>query len=230
MIPATISAIRQGTPTVKVFTFDTGEQQMRYQPGQWLDLYVDLDGEVGVGGYSMTSSPLTVGSVELAIKWSEANPVTRYLHERARVGDRVTLDGGQGSCVYEAGMAPSLVLIAGGIGITPIMSIIRYAAVATPDVQVTLLYAATSTEEHLFREELEALTARAPQLRCQFFVTRGEAGVLQAGHIDEDVLRGVLDPDAIYFVCGPSAMIDSTVEALQRVGVKRDRVRFERWW
>ena len=230
MIPATISAIRQGTPTVKVFTLDTGEQQMRYQPGQWLDLYVDLDGEVGVGGYSMTSSPLTAGSVELAIKRSEANPVTRHLHEHAQVGDRVTLDGGQGSCFYEAGMAPALVLIAGGIGITPIMSIIRYAAVATRDVRVTLLYAATASEEHLFRDELEVLAARAPKLRCRFFVTRGEAGTLRAGHVDEDALRDVLDPDAIYFVCGPSAMIDSTVDALQRLGVGRDRVRFERWW
>lgn len=230
MIPAMISAVRQGTPTVKVFTLDTGDQQMRYQPGQWLDLYVDVDGDVGVGGYSMTSSPLTVGSVELAIKQSEMNLVTRHLHERARVGDRVALDGGQGACYYEAGMAQSLVLIAGGIGITPIMSIIRYAAVTTPDISVTLLYAATSPEEHLFRDELEVIAARHPRFRCEFFVTRGEAGPLRAGHVDEDVLRAVLDPDAVYFVCGPTAMIDSTVEILLRIGVRQERIRFERWW
>lgn len=230
MIPATISAIRQGTPTIKVFTLDTGGVQMQFKAGQWLDFYVDLDGEEGVGGYSMTSSPLTAGSVELAIKASEMNPVTRHLHERTRVGDRVTLDGGQGDCYYEAGMAASLMLIVGGIGITPIMSIVRYAAAATPDVPVTLLYAATSPDELLFREELEALAARNRRFRVEFFVTRGGAGPLHAGHIDEDALRAALDPGAVYFVCGPPAMIDRTVETLGRLGVSSERVRFERWW
>lgn len=230
MIPATVVAIRQGTPTVKVFTLDTGDQQMQYQPGQWLDFYVEVDGTVGVGGYSMTSSPLTVGSVELAIKQSEMNPVTRHLHEHARIGDRVALDGGQGDCYYEAGMARSLVLIAGGIGITPIMSIVRYAAAATPDVPATLLYAATSPEELLFRDELESIAARNPRIRCEFFVTRGESGPLRGGHVDEDALRSVLDPEAVYFVCGPPAMLDSTVEILQRIGVSQERIRFERWW
>ena len=55
MIPATISAIRQGTPTVKVFTLDTGAQEIDYKPGQWLDLYVNVDRNEKVGGYSMTS-------------------------------------------------------------------------------------------------------------------------------------------------------------------------------
>ncbi len=230
MIPATISAIRQATPTIKVFTLDTGGEQFQFKAGQWLDFYVDLDGEEGIGGYSMTSSPLTAGSVELAIKESEANPVTRHLHERARVGDRVTIDGGQGDCYYEAGMAASLVLVAGGIGITPIISIVRYSTVATPEVPVTLLYAATSPEELLFREELETLAARDPRFHVEFYVTRGEAGPLHAGHIDEDALRATLDREAVYFVCGPPAMIDRTVEILGHLGIPPAHVRFERWW
>ena len=103
IIEATIAAIRQGTPTVKVFTLAT-ETPMEFKAGQWLDLYVDVAGNSEVGGYSMTSSPLVLDHVELAIKWSDANPVTRHLHEDARVGDRLGLDGGQGECFYEAGL------------------------------------------------------------------------------------------------------------------------------
>jgi len=229
MIAATITAIRQATPTVKVFTFKT-EAPFRFLPGQWLDCYVDIDGHQEVGGYSMTSSPLA-DEVELAIKYSESNPVTRYLHGRAVAGERLHLDGGYGECYYEPGMAESLVLIAGGIGLTPLMSIIRYAAVATPDVPVTLLYAATSPEEHLFRDELEGIAAHNPRFRCEFFVTRSASeGVARAGRIDQHVLQAIIEPGAVYFVCGPAGMIDSTVDLLTRIGVQPERIRFERWW
>jgi len=233
MIPATISAIRQGTPTVKVFTLDTGAQEMDYKPGQWLDLYVNVDGNEEVGGYSMTSSPLSRGFIELAIKESEENPVTMHLHHHAHVGDEVTLDGGQGDCYYEPGMAPSLVLIAGGIGITPIMSILRYARDATPDVPITLLYSATSVDEHLYRDELEELAAAREGLHCEFWVTRD--GALQAGtvrgRIGETRLKDTAaDADACYFVCGPPAMIDDVTKVLTELGVPKARVRFERWW
>jgi ferredoxin-NADP reductase len=233
MIPATISAVRQATPTVKVFTLDTDGLQMEYQPGQWLDFYVEVDGTVEVGGYSMTSSPLTKGSIELAIKYSAANPVTRHLHERARVGDEVILDGGQGACYYEAGMAQSLTLIAGGIGITPIMSIIRYAREATPEVPVTLLYSAPSVDEHLYREELEELAAAREGLQCEFWVTRD--GTLQPGTVSGRISEARLsdaagDAEALYFVCGPPSMIDDVVQVLIAQGVPESGIRFERWW
>lgn len=233
MIDATIAAIRQATPTVKVFTLRTGEQRMEYKPGQWLDFFVEVDGTTEVGGYSMTSSPLAKGSIEIAIKYSEANPVTRHLHEQARVGDAVVLEGGQGDCYYEAGMARSLMLIAGGIGITPIMSIIRYAREATPEVPVTLLYSAPSVDEHLYREELEELAVARDGLHCEFWVTRD--GRLQPGtvhgRIGEARLKdATTDAAALYFVCGPPSMIDEVTLVLLDLGIPKERIRFERWW
>lgn len=235
MIPAKITAIRQGTPTVRVFTLEYLGQSMDFRAGQWVDFYVEFDGEMQVGGYSMTSSPLVRDSVEFAIKQADVNPVSRFLHERAQLGQEVDLDGGQGECFYEAGGAEALVLVAGGIGITPIMSIVRYACEATPHVPVLLLYSATTYEELLYRDELERLAAAHPGLRCEFHVTReAPPPGLVAGRIDAARLAATaaLDgfPGATYFVCGPTAMIDDSVEALRALAIPDARIRFERWW
>src|SRR5579885_2943983 len=157
MLPVTIAAIRQGTPTVKVFTLATGGERLEFFAGQWVDCYAEIDGELAVAGYSLTSSPTTRATVEIAVKRNPDQPVTRFLHERARVGDRLLLEGGQGDCYFTAGMAASLVLIAGGIGITPLISIARYVRDAAPEVRVTLIHSARSPDEHLFRSELERM-------------------------------------------------------------------------
>jgi len=233
-VAATIAGIREATPTVRVFTLVPSEALV-YRAGQWLDLLVDRDGELLVGGYSLTSSPLVQGSVEIAVKRAREHAATRYLHERAAVGERVLIAGGQGQCTFEAGMAPALVLLAGGIGITPLMSIVRYAREAAPEVAITLLHSAGVADELLFREELTALAeASGGRLRCRFLVSRGSgplpAGV-ERGRIDRDRLGAfAIDRDAVCYVCGPPGMIDDLERALLTLGVERGRIRYERWW
>lgn len=229
MIPATIADIRQASPLVKVFTLETAEP-MAFKAGQWLDFYVEIDGSVGIGGYSMTSSPLQRGSVEIAVKRSE-NPVAQHLHEAARVGDPVSIEGGQGNDYFEAGMADALILVAGGIGITPLMSIVRYAAEAAPDLPVTLLYSATTPDELVFRPEIDVIAARSPNLDVRYFVTRADAPQgMERGRITRDHLREVVRSDALHFVCGPPEMMDEFIATLGELGVPEQRIRAERWW
>src|SRR5581483_5034580 len=233
MLRVTITAIRQGTPTVKVFTLATGGERLQFFAGQWVDCYAEIDGELAVAGYSLTSSPTTRNSVEIAVKRNDDQPVTRFLHERARVGDQLVLEGGQGDCYFTAGMAPALVLIAGGIGITPLISIVRYVCDAATDTRVTLLHSARSAEEHLYRAELEQMAAANPRFRCVFLVSR--PGAAQAtshtGRIDRRLLLDIgIDPSALYFVCGPCQMIDDVIALLRDLGVPDAQLRFERWW
>lgn len=234
LIPAAISAIRRVSPTVKEFTLDTGGEQLVFRAGQWLDCHVEIDGQSLVGGYSLTSSPLTPGRVELAIKQSQENPVTRFLHERANVGQVVGLVGGQGGCYFEAGMAQSLVLVAGGIGVTPLISILRYVREAAPEVRVTMIYSAGSTAELLFRDELELMSASSDRIRCEFTVTLDvdhRAPGDRSGRIDPPMLREIgIDRDALCYVCGPAEMIDDVSRSLVEVGVDPSRIRFEKWW
>src|SRR5579871_5297216 len=134
MLPVTITAICQATPSVKLFTLATSGARLDFFAGQWVDCYAEIDGELAVAGYSLTSSPTVRDTVEIAVKQNADQPVTRFLHERARVGDQIFLEGGQGNCYFTAGMAPALVLIGGGIGITPLISIARYVRDAAPEV------------------------------------------------------------------------------------------------
>jgi ferredoxin-NADP reductase len=186
-----------------------------------------------VAGYSLTSSPTVRDSVEIAVKQNDDQPVTRFLHERARVGDRLFLVGGQGDCYFTAGMAPALVLIAGGIGITPLISIARYVRDAALYTRVTLIHSARSPEEHLYREEIEQMAAENQRFRCIFVVSRaGAAGsTSHTGRIDRRLLLEIgIDRSALHFVCGPGQMIDGVTALLLDLGVPAAQLRFERWW
>ena len=231
-IPARIAAIRQETPTVKSLTLDVGQQEFQFLPGQWVDFYAEVGGTVEIAGYSMTSSSLVTKQIELAVKLVGDNPVTHFLHERAREGDLVDIDGGQGDSIFTRGMSESLVLIAGGIGITPIMSILRYVDEAAPEVSATLLYSVGTPEEMLFREQLEAMARRNSRIRCLSTVTRSgdESWTGHTGRIDRSFMdRHGIDREALFYLCGPPAMIGDMAALVQGLGVPDSRVYFEQW-
>ena len=231
-IPVRIAAIEQISPTTKSFVLDLQGQPFEFQTGQWVDCYAELDGSQEVAGYSMTSTPLTTASISLAVKLVGDNPVTDYLHERAKVGDMLYIEGGQGDVYYRREMGDSLVLIGGGIGITPLMSIVGYVDKAAPDVHVTLLYSAGSPSELLFRDRLTAIADRNPRIRRVFTVTRptGEAWDGRTGRIDARMIADAgIDMGALFYVCGPPPMIDDAVGVLQGLGVVAARIMYEQW-
>ena len=162
IIPVIIKRIRQATPTIRVLTLDLGEQKFIYKSGQWIDCYAVIDGERKIVGYSLASSPATIGSIEVAVKESD-NPVTEYIHSYARVGDTLFIEGGQGDVFYEDGMGNKVVLIGAGIGVAPLMGILRYIAGST-NASVTLLQSASTVEELVYYSEASEISERNPNL------------------------------------------------------------------
>jgi len=227
-IPVKIAEIRQATPTIKTLRLDLQGQPFSFHPGQWINLYADVDGERKAAGYTLTSSPNTKGILEISVKTGD-NPVTRFIHEKARAGDTLHIDGGQGATYYTRSMGDRLTLVAAGIGITPIISILRYADEAR-DVHATLLYSAATADELLYHDEIEAAQRRNPLIKAYFFVTREETHH-RRGRIGEAALRELaLDRSALYFVSGPREMTTDTVAALKRLGVNEASIRYEHWW
>ena len=228
VIPVKIVEIKQATPTVKTLRLDLQGQSFTFHAGQWIDLYADIEGERKVTGYTLTSSPHTKGFVEISVKTGD-NPVTRHIHEQARAGDTLHIDGGQGHTYYTRSMGDRLVLIAAGIGITPIISILRYVDEAG-DIQATLLYSASIPQELLYLDEIEAIQRRNTRIRAHLFTTQTRT-MHRHGRIDEAALRELaLTPGALYYVSGPKEMITDTVEALKRLGVNEANIKYEVWW
>ena len=232
-IPAVISAIRRETPTVKSFTLDLRGRELGFRAGQWVDFFVTLDGAEAIGGYSITSSPSVQDSVGLAIRRDESHhPVTNWLHEEARVGDAVEISLG-GDFYYTPDMADSVTLVGGGIGLTPLMSVLRAADEAERPTRAALIYSASAPSELLFRRELEDMASRNPLLSLAFTVTQpgAEAWNGRVGRIDADLLRAAsADLDSLFFVCGPPAMIQNMIQALISIGVPPSNIRYEQWW
>ena len=231
--PATIATVSRETPTVMSFALDLGGREIGFSAGQWVDLFVTIEGAEAVGGYSITSSPADQTSIRLAVKHDGSDhPVTNWLHDEARAGDAVEVSLG-GDFIYTPDEAHSIVLIGGGIGMTPLMTIVRAVDELARLTRLNLVYSASSPDELLFRRELESIAARNDRIRCVFTVTRAvpETWDGRTGRIDAELLRAEgIDLDALFFVCGPPAMIRDVAAMLAELGVPGERIRYEQWW
>ncbi|BBP00114.1 ferredoxin--NADP reductase [Sulfuriferula nivalis] len=227
----TISAIQQASPTVKIFQLDDADSAFHYLAGQWIDLYVDIQGKTEVGGYSMTSTPTTHGHLELAIKSSTRHPVTRWLHEQAQVGDQVRISDGQGVFFYQAEMSPRVVLVGAGVGVTPLISIFRYIGASLPQTDATLIYSIPSTDEFLFQEDIEKIS-QLPNMHHIVTLTQADnTWQGKTGRIDAALFKAAgMSDETLYYLCGPQGMVEDVSAVLTSIDVPASRIIYEKWW
>jgi ferredoxin-NADP reductase len=229
---AQIAAITPATPSIHVLRLAIPDASFRFLPGQWVDLSIDVDGTTHTAGYSITTSPIHQGAIELAIKASARHPVARWVHERATVGARVRVSQGQGPFVYLPEMSDNVVLIGGGVGITPLLSIFRHVRDAALPTRVHLVYSVSDSREILFREELEAAAHSHENLHVSITVTQPDpAWHGLTGRIDPVKLHALDVPDdTLYYLCGPKGMVEDMSTLLHDLGVPMNRIIFEKWW
>jgi ferredoxin-NADP reductase len=229
---ARIAAILPATPSIRVLHLAIADAQFRFLPGQWVDLSITTAGTTHTAGYSITTSPIHQGEIELAIKSSARHPVARWVHERARVGDTVTVTQGQGPFVYLPEMSDNVVLIGGGVGVTPLLSIFRHVRDAHLSACVHLLYSVSESREILFRDELEAADRQHDNLHLHLTVTQPDpAWHGLTGRIDPVKLHALDVPDdTLYYLCGPKGMVEDMSTLLHGLGVPMSRIIFEKWW
>jgi ferredoxin-NADP reductase len=217
------------TSDVRTFRFARPEG-FDFQPGQFVTIRVRADGVDLVRCYSISSAPHASGYLEISVK--RQGQVSSALHATLSAGSTVWLGAPAGSFVYPHADDRPLLLLAGGIGITPLLSMIRHAVATEPTRPVVLLYAARTPEALAFRSELTALARRHPQVRLVMAVSSGlTSSDLYPGRIDEVLVRAVIPAvrDAVAMICGPQPMIDAMRTLLQSMGVPSNQIRFERF-
>ena len=227
--------IFQETPEVKTFRLmnPNGEPlPFSYLPGQFLTLTVMLDGKPVKRSYTIASSPTERDYVELTVKEEVAHhQVSFFLHEKVKEGDDLNVVGPSGKFTFIGQEAQSIVLIAGGVGITPMMSVLCYLTARGWPGDIFLLYCCRSPQDIIFRDELEYLQRRHPNLKVFITLSRAEGTDWKGltGRLSKDLIaQWVPDvPTRRFHICGPVPFMKSIEEMLAELGVPKEQVKTE---
>ena len=221
-----VAGIFNETPDVKTFRLASasgGVLPFLHKPGQYLTLQQQLDGQRVTRCYTIASPPSRNAYCEITVKRETHGVSSRYLHDHIRRGDRLLIGAPAGTFVFDGRDGDRIVLIAGGVGITPLMLITRYLTDTCWSGQIDLIIAARKRSGIIFREELRLLEARFPNLQVHLILSQPEndpewAG--ERGRLSLPVLqRWVIDwKTPPIFVCGPKTMMEAVTALLLDLG------------
>ena len=231
---AVIERIEPRTPRVKSFFFRAAIG--RHDAGQHVDVRLTApDGYSAQRSYSIASVP-GADTIELALERLEDGEVSTFLHDVAVVGDTIELRGPIGGhFIWRKDFGGPLLLIAGGSGIAPLMSILRARLSAAPTTEALLVYSARTWEDLIYRDELLEMERTSATLDLVIITTReaprraGDRGA----RVDRESLRAILGTwgrsPARTYVCGATAFVEVVTQALTADGLPPERVRTERY-
>ena len=226
--PYELTAIRAETHDTKTFRFRLPDgATLDMLPGDFLFVHATIDGKAVKRPYTPSSLPDTVGSFDLTVKRYDSGTVSKYLHDR-KVGDHVLMSGPRAGGHWVDGMAKRVGFVAGGTGITPMVSIIRWILAKGLEVDLFLVYSNKTERDIIFREEWDRAMRDHPNLHCFHVLEEPSPGWSQGtGRITEDVLRAHLPPpgpETKLFLCGPPPMVGAVSAALKGLGYTEDSI------
>ena len=217
--------------TFRLAPSDGGAIPFTFKAGQFLNLSLPIDGKKVGRSYTIASPPTRDAYIELTVKREEQGQVSRFLHEKLMTGQAVTVSAPSGRFTFDRSSADSILLIAGGVGITPVMSILRDLTDRCWPGRIDLVFSVRSSADVIFADELRFLVARHPELRVHITITRDAPGDWSGprGRVTGELLR-MLIPDVAArpaFVCGPDAMATAAKNELLALGVPAERITIE---
>ena len=220
---AVVSSIKVETPRVKSFRLEL-PMWMPHLPGQHYDVRLTApDGYRAQRSYSIASSPLDEGQIELTIDQLDDGEVSPYFHEVVTEGDQVEVRGPFASYFVWRGEHPVL-LVGGGSGVVPLMAMLRHRRRVMPDLEMRLVYSVRSAEEVICAGELGddavlTFTREAPE---------GWTG--HTGRIDAELIAAAASRErGSAFVCGSNGFVESASQLLLETGFEPQHIRTERF-
>lgn len=229
-----VASVFDETPGIKTFRLVNptgGPVPFEFLPGQFLTLAVSQAGSTTKRSYTIASSAEQRGYVEITVKREEKGVVSRYLHDRVTPGDLLQVAAPQGRFTFTGAEADGIVLIGGGVGITPLMSVVRSLTDRGWDKDIFLLFACRTSADFVFREELERLQKRHPNLHVVATMSRadGTAWMGPTGRMTKEFITQSVPEIARRRVhlCGPATMMDATRAMLLELGVPGEQIRTE---
>ncbi|MGE0817017.1 MAG: FAD-binding protein, partial [Vicinamibacterales bacterium] len=229
-----VAKIEALAPSVRRIRFEPlhgGGLPFRFRAGQYVRLDLPVAGDAIERAYSISSGPGVPGCFEITVKHEDQGLGSTFLHRELAVGEALRLSAPYGEFTLDMERdigAGHLLLISGGVGITPLVSVLAAAAEAGHRGPITLLAAFRSEADILFADEIAAFGARLPGLRAEVFVTARDSGWRGPhGRIGADALRPHVAGVVRVHLCGPAAMMQAAIGALTALGVPRDAIHTE---
>jgi ferredoxin-NADP reductase len=199
-----------------------------FQAGQFVQLAVDIDGVRRTRCYSPACSQHRAdGCIELTVKAHEGGVVSQFLYANATPGLVVGLTPADGTFRLPDQRPAKVLLISGGSGVTPVMSMLRTLCDEDFAGEVSFLHYARGEDSVSYRDELRELAAAHPNVTVAFGYTRADGGDVP-GHFTASHLQAVAPwyRDAEAFVCGPAGLMTTVQEHFDEIGLA-DRLHTE---
>jgi ferredoxin-NADP reductase/mono/diheme cytochrome c family protein len=226
-----LASITAQTPDSKTLRFIVpNDRKLSARPGQFLTFSFLFDGKKVTRSYSICSSPARSGYVEITPKRVSHGCVSVFLNDRASVGLTVEANGPFGHFCFDENKHRSVVLLAAGSGITPMMAMLRYMDDLCLETTVTLLYCVRTGGDIMFQRELEQLRSRLKNFQYHVLLSQPQAEWSgPRGHVSREFIEDTVKDLALqdFFLCGPPQFMDASRTILTGLGVKPERIRRE---
>ena len=230
-----MGSIINETPNVKTFRLLPSSRErflpFTFAPGQFLNLAFWIGGARMNRSYSISSSPNQREYVDLTVRREPRGAVSRHIVDLLKVGDTIEAGGPVGKFTFDGTEADSIVLISGGVGITPMVSISRYLTEESWPGDIFFVYACRTPADYILADAIAALEHENSKLHVVITMTRPEGTNWKGprGHLTKELLTQnvpELTSRRIH-LCGPIPMMDATKALLVELGVPPAQLKTE---
>jgi len=222
--------IIQRTHNVKSFRFKLREN-VDFRPGQFFSVTIRIDGIERTKHFSFSNSPTEEGYIEFT-KRLTGSEFSKGL-ERLKIGDWARLKMPYGSFTFQ-GEYGKIAFLSGGVGITPIRSICKFATDVKLSTDIVLIYGNDREDDIIFREDLDGMQRINRNLRVVYTLTsldvdpriwKGRTGLIDDRMVREEIPDFI---ERVFYICGPPKMVESLINILKnRLGIQDERIKRE---
>jgi benzoate/toluate 1,2-dioxygenase reductase subunit len=224
---ATMSDLTKHSETTISFTLDISERDaLAFLPGQYVNIMIP--GTDAERSYSFSSGP-TDSRTTFMVRITPEGAMSEYLRDRAQVGDAITLTGPYGSFFLREPKRP-LLLMAGGTGLAPLLSILEKLSDSFPATPVHLIYGVTREADIVGLDLLKAYETKLSNFTWDYIASDAGTSAPHTGYVTQ-----IVDPEHLYggdvdvYLCGPPPMVNAVAKWLDDEGIQPANFYFERF-
>jgi NAD(P)-dependent dehydrogenase (short-subunit alcohol dehydrogenase family)/NAD(P)H-flavin reductase/ferredoxin len=227
----TVTGLDRLSPTTVALSIEIPDRaELAFLPGQYVNIAVP--GTTEERSYSFSNSPEDE-VLTFLVKLTPGGVMSSWLTDRAQVGDDISFTGPHGSFFLREAASP-LLLLAGGTGLAPILSILRALDAAGSARPMHLIYGATTDDDVIELETIVRLAASLPNLRWDYCVADPDTRAPNQGYVTsliapDQLHDGSDDSRAAVYLCGPPAMVDAVRGHFHEQGIAPAGFFYERF-